>query len=66
MFASRDSDERLLQALKLKRQGLSWPAIAERLGFHNHVSLQGSCLAIKKADIAESGEPKSKVWSAYW
>lgn len=66
MFASRESDERILLALRLKREGVSWKEIARRTGAKNHVALQGACLAVKTADIAESGEHKSKVWSAYW
>lgn len=66
MFASRESDERILEAIRLKRERLPWKEIARRTKAKNHVAMQGACLAVKAADIEESGEPKSRVWSAYW
>jgi hypothetical protein len=67
MLASRDSDERLLEALHLKRKGLTWPQIAERLGYKSHVALQSAGLAIKAADLAEETDvPESVIRSAYW
>lgn len=66
MFASRESDERILEAIRLKRAGVSWKEIARRTKAKSHVALQNACLDVKTADIAESGEHKSQVWSAYW
>ena len=52
----RAQDERLLEALRLRQTGMTWPAIAQRLGYAHPTIVATACANVRKADTAESGE----------
>ena len=63
--SSRNSDERILRAISLRREGVPCAVIAERLGMGRAGVLRDS-KKVMDADIAESGEPEDVVRRAYW
>lgn len=65
MPASRVQDERLLAMLRLRADGKTVQAVADRLGV-NRVWVQKATSAVLAADIAESGAPEPAVRRAYW
>lgn len=58
----RESDERVLAALSLRRKGLTWHQIAARFGSGTYQSMQSTCARVMHADIAEEGD---EVRAAY-
>lgn len=63
--ASRESDERLLRMIMARCKGMTYSAIARRLGCSIAMATQ-SCANVLKADLAESGEDPAAVRRAYW
>lgn len=63
--ATRADDERLLAALRMRTARLPHELIASRLGFSRR-RVNSATSDIKRADIAESGEPRGQVAAAYW
>lgn len=62
MMASRKSDERLLEWLRLRCEGVSAVSIAKHHGV-NYQMVSNATNAVMKADIEVSGD---EVRSAYW
>lgn len=62
---SRDRDDKLLRALTLRNRGLSLAEIENRVRIPK-ASLGIDLNAIRKADLAESGERPRDVESKYW
>lgn len=56
-------DERVLDAIRMKIAGATWPKIAAALGFSSFQSVQQACTSVLHADKAESGEDVSQC---YW
>jgi hypothetical protein len=54
--ASRESDERLLRALRLRDAGRPYPEIAERIGYKTASAVRGIISKVRAADrAAENG-----------
>jgi hypothetical protein len=70
MFASRESDERLLKAIRLKCRGWTWKQIATRLEYPDPEAMRIACTMIRRDDVNESAkggaETPLAVRSAYW
>jgi hypothetical protein len=70
MFASRESDERLLEAIRLKCRGRKWKLIAAQLAVPDPEAMRIACTLIRRDDVKESTkggiEAPEAVRSAYW
>lgn len=61
----RHYDERLLNWLRLKTNGLSNATIAERHGV-SMANVRANTNLVKNCDLAESGEDAHVVMAGYW
>ncbi len=61
----RDEDEAVLSWLAMVRDGLGWEDIAVGAGKTGQ-TVMTACLAVRAADLAESGEPERAVARGYW
>lgn len=66
MRAPRSSDETLLSWVALRSGGMTCKAIADLHAGVTEGTVRVSTYSIRQADIQESGEPASRVASAYW
>lgn len=63
--ATRADDERLLSMLRQRNAGVTMPALAAALGVTKQ-RIDQLTGAVKRADLAESGEPRDAVLPSYW
>lgn len=62
---SRQSDERILFAVRLRHEGVPCAVIADDLGM-GRAGVIRDTNKIKEADLAESGDADHAVRRAYW
>jgi hypothetical protein len=63
--ATRESDERILQWLRARHDGIGPRQLARELRV-SWAAINAATYKVRAADIAESGEPPASVRSAYW
>ena len=61
----RSSDERVLRALNMRLDRLTWDQIALELDCGNRSTMKDLCLRVELADREESGEPIKEVKQWY-
>lgn len=62
---TREDDEQLLQALRLRCSGASIADVSRTVAVGQH-TLRDRLLAVRAADISHSGEPRHLVERGYW